>query len=358
MNRRVSRRALLRLGLLGGILLGAELIRERTASVGFDNWLRWNLRGRAAWLLGAQSPVALTACPTYQDARASLEDAWNLLGGQAPALRDRAVVVKPNLVDVLPDRVAHTHAAVIEAVVALCQAHGARRVVVAEGSSFQRDAEALVEASGLGDALRRRDVAFVDLNTDEIVDTPLPGHYTQLGHLWLPRTIVEADLVISVPKMKCHHWSGVSLSMKNLVGVVPGCKYGWPKNIVHLQDVGLVILDLYEAVHPGLAVVDGVIGMEGDGPLMGTARPTGVLVVGLDGVAVDAVSARVMGFDPAQNPYLYLADWVGLGTIEERRIALRGLAIEAVRQHYAPPPAVGRPSIPAIARRPAFDREI
>jgi uncharacterized protein (DUF362 family) len=95
--------------------------------------------------------------------------------------------------------------------------------------------------------------------------------------------------------------------------------------------------------------------MEGDGPLMGTARPTGVLVVGTDGVAVDAVSARVMGFDPAQNPYLYLADWVGLGTIEERRIALRGLAIEAVRQHYAPPPTVGRPGIPAIARVSVFD---
>jgi uncharacterized protein (DUF362 family) len=209
---------------------------------------------------------------------------------------------------------------------------------VADGSAFQRDAEALVEASGLGAVLRQREVAFVDLNTDELVDTLLPGHYTRIGHLLLPRTIVEADLVISVPKMKCHHWTGVSLSMKNLFGIVPGCKYGWPKNVLHLQNLDLSVLELYEAVRPGLAVVDGVVGMEGDGPLMGTARPTGVLVVGCDGVAVDAVATQVMGFDPAQMPYLYLADWVGLGTIEARRIALRGLPIDAVSQTYAPPP--------------------
>jgi len=350
MSRRISRRALLRLGLLGGILLGLELVRQRTEGVGFDNWLRWNLRGRAAWLLGTPSPVALTACPTYQDARASLEEAWSLLVDHAPTLRDRVVVVKPNLVDVLGDQPAYTHPAVVDAVVALCQARGARRVVVADGSAFQRDAEALVEASGLGAVLRQRDVDFVDLNTDELVDTALPGHYTRLEHLLLPRTIVEADLVISVPKMKCHHWAGVSLSMKNLFGVVPGCKYGWPKNVLHVHNLMLSIPELYEAVRPGLAVVDGVVGMEGDGPLMGTARPTGVVVVGCDGVAVDAVSTRIMGFDPAQIPYLHLADWVGLGAIEPRRIELRGLSIDAVRQSYAPPPTVRRPPGLAMAR--------
>ncbi len=352
MSNRISRRALLRLGLLGGILLGLEFIRRQTEPMGFDNWLRWNLRGRLAWLLGTPSPVALTPCPTYQDARSSLQEAWTLLAEAAPVLRDRTVVIKPNLVDVLPDRPAHTHPAVVDAVVALCQAHGARRVVVAEGSTFQRDAEALVEASGLGAVLRQRGVAFVDLNTDALVDVPLPGRYTRIGHLWLPRTIVEADLVISVPKMKCHHWTGVSLSMKNMFGVVPGCKYGWPKNILHLQNLDLSILEVYEAVRPGLAVVDGVVGMEGDGPLMGQARPTGVLVVGCDGVAVDAIASQVMGFAPAHISYLYLADWVGLGAIEPRRIALRGLPIEAVRQRYAPPPGVSLPRLPAIARAP------
>jgi len=348
MSQRISRRTLLRLGLVGGILLGLEYIRRQTAPMGFDNWLRWSLRGRLAWLAGIPSPVVVTRCPTYQDVADSLHEAWLLLAEAAPALRDRTVVVKPNLVDVLPDRPAHTHPAVVDAVVALCQAHGARRVVVAEGSTFQRDAEALVETSGLGAVLRQRRVPFVDLNTDELVDTPLPGRYTSLGHLLLPRTIIEADLVISVPKMKCHHWAGVSLSMKNMFGVVPGCKYGWPKNVLHRQNLDLSILEIYEAVRPGLAVVDGIVGMEGDGPLLGQARPTGVLVVGCDGVAVDTVASQVMGFTPAQISYLSLAEWVGLGASEPRRIALRGVPVETVQQSYVPPPRVSLPGPPAI----------
>ncbi|MBU0493969.1 MAG: DUF362 domain-containing protein [Chloroflexi bacterium] len=338
MNVRLSRRTLLRLGLVGGILLGLEFVRRQTEPVGLDNWLRWNLRGRTAWLLGQSTPVAVTACPTYQDVTASLTDACDLLRDELPPIQGRTVVIKTNLVDVLPDRPTCTNPAVIEALVAWCQASGARRVVVADGSAFQRDAEALVEASGLGAVLRRRDVTFVDLNLDELVRTPLPGHYTPLGQLLLPRTVVEADLLISAPKMKCHHWTGVSLSIKNLVGVVPGAKYGWPKNIVHLHNIHLSVLDLYEALRPGLAVVDGVVGLEGDGPLMGTARPTGVLVMGVDGVAVDAVSTRIMGLDPALIPHLYLADWTGLGALEARRIDVRGLPIDRVRQPYEPPP--------------------
>ena len=86
--------------------------------------------------------------------------------------------------------------------------------------------------------------------------------------------------------------------MKNLFGVMPGIVYGWPKNVLHYAGIGPSILDINAAVRPHLAIVDGIIGMEGDGPIMGTPRRPGVLVMGTNLPAVDATCARLMGIDP------------------------------------------------------------
>ena len=80
--------------------------------------------------------------------------------------------------------------------------------------------------------------------------------------------------------MKTHHWAGVTLAMKNLFGVMPGVYYGWPKNVLHYAGIPGSILDINAAVRPHLAIVDGIVGMEGDGPIMGTPRHAGLLVMG------------------------------------------------------------------------------
>ena len=101
-----------------------------------------------------------------------------------------------------------------------------------------------------------------------------------------------------MPKMKTHHWAGVTLSMKNLFGVMPGVVYGWPKNVLHHAGIPGSILDINAAVRPHLAIVDGIIAMEGDGPIMGTPRAAGLLVLGTNLPAVDATCTRLMGLDP------------------------------------------------------------
>src|SRR5436305_14735247 len=99
-------------------------------------------------------------------------------------------------------------------------------------------------------------------------------------------------------KLKSHHLAGLTSSMKNLFGVMPGVCYGWPKNVLHHAGIPGSILDINAAVRPSLAIVDGVVGMEGDGPIMGTPVASGVLVMGGNLAAVDATAARLMGFDP------------------------------------------------------------
>jgi uncharacterized protein (DUF362 family) len=151
-------------------------------------------------------------------------------------------------------------------------------------------------------------------------------------------------MVVSLAKLKTHHWAGVTLCMKNLFGVMPGWAYGWPKNLLHWAGITESILDINATVRPGLGIVDGIVGMEGDGPIMGSPVHAGVLVMGRSLTAVDATCCRIMGIDPGRVEYLRRAEgW--LGPVREASIAQRGEAISSVRRKFL---LVSR--IPAHAR--------
>ncbi len=86
--------------------------------------------------------------------------------------------------------------------------------------------------------------------------------------------------------------------MKNLFGVVPGARYGWPKNVLHWKGIQESILDLCATVPIRFVIADGIVAMEGNGPLNGSPRPLGKIVLADDPVAADATCARLMGFNP------------------------------------------------------------
>jgi uncharacterized protein (DUF362 family) len=119
--------------------------------------------------------------------------------------------------------------------------------------------------------------------------------------------VLAADLLVSMPKMKTHHWTGATLSMKNLFGVVPGGVYGWPKNVLHWAGIHESIADLHAVFSHHFAIVDGIVGMDGNGPIQGRPKPAGVLVAGRDPIAVDASCCRIMQIDPSRIDYLALA---------------------------------------------------
>ena len=148
-------------------------------------------------------------------------------------VRGARVVLKPNLVEFDRSTAINTDPRLVAAAVVALRRLGAADVVVGEGPGHRRDTQYVVTSSGLLEALDAVDARFVDLNTDAVARVPLHSRYTALGDLWLPRTIADADVVISMPKMKTHHWAGVTLSLKNCFGCVPGRVYGWPKNALH-----------------------------------------------------------------------------------------------------------------------------
>jgi uncharacterized protein (DUF362 family) len=256
--------------------------------------------------------------------------------GVGPAeIRGKRILLKPNLVESRAG-VNHinTHPNVVRGAAEAFLRLGASRVVVAEGPGNSRDSLLVLEESGLGDVLIEDGIPFVDLNYDNWYTIKNAGRRTRLATLTLPVTLRQVDWIISVAKMKTHHWAGVTLSMKNLFGVMPGIFYGWPKNVLHREGIEKCIYDINTTVRPHFAIIDGIVGMEGDGPIMGAPRHAGVLVMGRNLPAVDATSARIMGIDPQKIPYL-MAAADQLGPIREYAIRQRGETIASVRTTFA-----------------------
>jgi uncharacterized protein (DUF362 family) len=276
---------------------------------------------REDFVVPAQSPVALLPAATYDGDLTDL-----ILRGLtmlAQDVRGRRVFLKPNMVEYWPDKAINTDPRVVAAAAEAMLKAGAREVVIGEGPGHRRDVEYLLEGTGLRDVLADLRLRFVDLNHDDVRRVPLKSRFTEMDGIWLPVELLQSDYIVSMPKLKTHHLAGMTASMKNLFGTVPGAVYGWPKNVLHFHGIEQSIIDLVATIRPHLAIVDAILAMEGDGPIMGRPRPVGFVGMGTDLVAVDATCARIIGLDPGKMPYLSVAGEF-LGNADPRHIEQRG----------------------------------
>jgi len=235
-------------------------------------------------------------------------------------VRGKSVLLKPNIVEYIPGKPINTDTQLIGAAAEGFLRLGAASVTVAEGPGHHRDTELLVHDTGLADQLLHRKIQFVDLNRDDLVKTKLEANYSGLGHLWLPQTVLAADFIVSMPKVKTHHWTGVTLSMKNMFGIVPGNRYGWPKNVLHWAGIHESILDICATVRPHFVIADAIVAMEGDGPLNGVPKYLETVLLADDPAAADASLARLMGIDPVDIVHIREAN-LFLGNVGEERIS-------------------------------------
>jgi uncharacterized protein (DUF362 family) len=295
---------------------------------------RMSLASRSLMLPYArpESRVAIVRAASYTDDLATL--LWEAIRQFDLPVRGKRILLKPNFVEPDADGVINTHPAVVAAARECFLRLGAASVRVGEGPGHERDTEAIVETIRLGDYLDPLGGLFVDLNLDEVRPVALPTRASRLKELYLPKTVLEADFLVSMPKLKTHHWTGATLSLKNMFGIVPGCCYGWPKNVLHWAGITPAILDINSAVRADFALVDGIVGMEGNGPIQGTAKPSGVLILGDDPVAVDATAARVVGLAPERIEYLAKAGTL-LGQLKEDKIRQIGESVASVKMPFA-----------------------
>ena len=244
-------------------------------------------------------------------------------------VKGKRVLLKPNLVEWDPSTNINTDVAVVSAALEVFRQLGAAEVRIGEGPGHRRDTYDLAQQARYRTEVEKFDGLFVDLNRDDV--SPVKNFASE-PEFYFPNTALRADLIVSLAKMKTHHWAGATLAMKNFFGVVPGSVYGWPKNTLHKIGIDRSIVELSRVFRNTFAIVDGIVGMEGNGPIQGTSKRAGVMVMGRDLRAVDATCCRIMGIDPARLEYLAASN--GLGNFFEADIEQRGEAIAAVRTNF------------------------
>jgi len=230
----------------------------------------------------------------------------NLLIEHNVSVAGRSVLLKPNLVEFSSEAPVNTHPVFVSAVAEAFRSLGAAKVHIAEGPGHRRTTLDLAEAAGYFDAISGFERNFTDLNLDEIRRVRIQNPFSTLSELYLPQTSLTYDLLVSLPKMKTHHWTGATLSMKNLFGLVPGGVYGWPKNVLHWAGIDECIADLHFLFPRQFCIVDGIEAMEGNGPILGSKAPAGVIIAGTHPPSVDATCCRIMQLDPSKIRYLRL----------------------------------------------------
>jgi len=282
------------------------------------------------------------------------------------------VLIKPNLVSDLPRGSGMTtDVRVAEAVAKAALDCGAKKIIFAEGSAANRGLKTYQKyiteksflAGGFMDLARQLGADLVDLNdagekpgSQERVRRVELKNGLKRKSYWISKHFLDADRVISIPVLKNHRYAGVTLSLKNYIGVAPAEIYQSPgilpgKVGLDHSVVGLAkhIVDLVMVRPPDYAVIDALVGIgSGDRGYPYLPGPKGrmrAILAGRDPVAVDTVACMAMTYEPKTIGHLVLASAVGLGVSDPTQIEIRGIGIEPFRQDF-PIPVAGSWYVP------------
>jgi uncharacterized protein (DUF362 family) len=253
------------------------------------------------------------------DPAANAVAAVALLGGMGRFVRKGdVVVVKPNILTARePQYAATTNPAVVAAVVKMCWEAGAKSVTVLDNPTAPPRQAYTV--SGIAKAVNKVDGRMKVLSDRDYDRIEIPDARS-LESWPLVTDIFDADVVINIPCAKTHGLAGLTMSMKNLMGIMGGSR-----GQVH-QGFDQKIVDLNSFVRPQLQVLDGTRLLIRNGPSGGSlsdVRPGRIVIAGTNAVAVDSYGATLFGRKPKSLSYLRLAERQGLGTTD-----LKSLTIE------------------------------
>ncbi len=280
----------------------------------------------------AKSVVSIVRVPAQSLDKTVLEavkQSIELAGGLASlGVKGKQVLVKPNIA--LPNSLDCTNPQVTWATAKIFADFGCD-VLIGEDSAIpasEKDAYGFYRIHEIAEQAGARVVSLRQAGTAK-VKVPGAAFFPELA---ISRIALEAAMVISVACMKSVNVTNVSLSVKNMKGVLPGA---WKRKF-HCEGLNQGIADLIKTLRPGLAIVDATLGRD---MIRKVCYPSGLIFAGTDPVAVDAVCTRCMGFDPADIPHLRLAAEAGIGTINSAEIDIKGESLDAVagKFHFAPP---------------------
>lgn len=270
---------------------------------------------------------------------AAVRDALSAWGGISYFIKQgQKVFIKPNAVtNVGAQHGVTTEPAIIAAIVQLAYEAGAEQVVVGDSSVNWSNSYEVMRDLGIVKEVTKYGGRVVNLDDEQLVVIDIPKGEA-IRQIQVPRPLVEADVIVDVPKAKVHMIDGITCCIKNWVGVIP---QRFRLSYHQMPRLIQVVADLFSVLRPTLCVVDALVIGEGEGPLNVEPRFVGAIVAGDDPVATDVVVAELMGITTNELWFPWAAFLAGIGEIDRRRIELYGIPLESLKiQAQRPIPAL------------------
>jgi uncharacterized protein (DUF362 family)/NAD-dependent dihydropyrimidine dehydrogenase PreA subunit len=260
-----------------------------------------------------RSKISVYHCPERENIPGVLERIVGDLGRQRvdALFRGKKVLLKPNLcIDFPPERGATTHPLVVDAVICLAKQCGAQRIVVGDGAAVGIRGD-VAGKTGIQSICEQRAIPFIDFNREEgrLVK---PENPLALKETFIAKSYFEFDTIVNLPVFKSNMLFWISGALKNMKGLLVGLE----KHKPHYLGLAECVTDLNRIVRQDLVLMDGFVGMTGNGPAGGEPANARLLIGGFDPVAVDTALAILMGFDPHKVPMLVHAHQAGIGNID------------------------------------------
>ena len=258
---------------------------------------------------------------------ATVQKSIDMLGGLTDVKKNDLVVIKPNVC--YPKNIENmiiTDLRVLETVLNMAK-QKTKNVVVVESDAYSGSAEKRAIGTGVMDVVKKCDAEFLNLSRDDVEE-----HRVADMTIQIPKTVLKADYFINLPKVKTNTFVLISVAMKNMFGVIASKRKGQFHK--RLADV---LVYLNQAVRQDLVVADGIVAMEGMGPIHGSRVDLGLIIAGKNPVTVDAACCHIMGFNPYAAEVLWKAHQQGMGEIDAQKIQFLGENLESVKGKFSRP---------------------
>lgn len=277
--------------------------------------------------------VAIVRCECYEDDRVSegIKETLDLIGIEPSFFSGKKVLLKPNLLGPFPPgQAVTTHPSLIKGIIEIVKSNGGVPVIGESPGAGNYSIKKVFRETGIYGVAESTGVDLVDFAGDNLTEVDIGGRF--IKSVYLPRTVLDADLIISLPKFKTHSLTCFTGAIKNIFGVVPGnLKSDFHRKAQRPSELAEAIVDLFAVVKPHLSIMDAVVGMEGEGPSAGRPRDIGYIMASRDAVALDAACVEMIGLKWDLVDIVRIASDRGLGCGDIKKIDIAGLPLDAAK---------------------------
>ena len=281
--------------------------------------------------------VSISKCNSYdiKEVQGAVDSCLDKLGGLSSLIKpDDRVLIKPNiLIAKPPEEAVTTHPSLIEAIIIAVKKAGAVPLVGDSPGGLVGNVRGHWKVTGIEEVCNRLNVEILNFESSGVYEKRINGN-----HYHIAKPVLDADFIINVPKIKTHGLTILTCAIKNMYGTIPGLtKVNYHKEAPKPSDFAELVVDIFALSKPSLNIVDGIIGMDGNGPSAGNPKEMGLILASTDSVAIDSLICQILGKNPLKVPTNKNAYERGLGEADINKIKVLGYQPDVIDDFKWPP---------------------